>query len=447
MKTILEMKQERARLIGEARKLNDLANTENRDFTEEEQGKYDGYLADVEVLKKKIERAEQLEAEERDLGTIDGGDGFQTDPTDNGDETRSGFKVGDKREEKKPWSRPGEFLRCVASAANGHLDERLAASMREERAATGMSEGVLSDGGFLVPPEFASELLHDALETGILGQRCRQQTMSKTSLTIPGVDETSRANGSRWGGIQTYWENEADEMTSSKPKFRQINLKAKKLTGLVYMTDELLEDAPAIESFVGEGFRNEFGFKIDDVIVRGSGSGEPLGFTNAGCYIEQAKETGQTAATILADNVMKMFKRMLPRSLGNAVWYINQECWAQIFSLHLSVGTGGVPLYLEPGKIKDAPYGAIFGRPIQPIEQCEALGTSGDIIFADLGAYILASKNGLQTASSIHVKFLTSQTAFRFILRMDGEPLRASALTPYKGSDTLSSFIALATRS
>lgn len=439
---IKQLKDEARKLV---ERLTDIRGMEAERVTDEIRTEMKSAMDRLDELKVEIadeERAQSLMADFEETT-----ESFRTDPQDNAGEERSDMRVGDKREEKKPWASSGEFFRCVANAANGRMDERLSASLREERAASGMSEGVLSDGGFLIPPEFSGVMLHDAIETGMLSSKCRKQVMSRTNLTIPGVDETSRANGSRWGGIQTYWENEADELTSSKPKFRQINMKAKKLTGLIYMTDELMEDAPAIESFIGDGFKNEFGFKMDDSIIRGTGAGDPLGILNAGCLVSQAKETGQSSATITGKNVMKMFKRMLPRSLSNAVWYINQECWEQIFSLSMEIGTGGIPLFIEAGKLPNAPYGSILGRPIQPIEQCEALGTVGDILFADLGAYILATKGGIQQASSIHVKFLTAQTAFRFILRVDGEPLRASALTPYKGSDTLSSFVVLATRS
>ena len=55
------------------------------------------------------------------------------------------------------------------------------------------------------------------------------------------------------------------------------------------------------------------------------------------------------------------------------------------------------------------------------------------------------TKGGMQAASSIHVQFVTDETAFRFVLRLDGQPLWHSALTPYKGSDTLSPFVTVAT--
>jgi HK97 family phage major capsid protein len=192
---------------------------------------------------------------------------------------------------------------------------------------------------------------------------------------------------------------------------------------------------------------SEFGFLIDDAIINGTGAGMPLGLLNAGCLVSVTKETGQKAATVVFENVVKMYSRMFPQSLQNASWYINQNIQPQLFSMSMAVGTGGVPVYMPAGGVSGQPYGTLFGRPVIPIEQAATLGTVGDIIFADLGGYILAEKGGIQSDMSIHVQFLYDESIFRFVLRLDGQPERASALTPYKGSDTLSHFVALQTRS
>ena len=127
-------------------------------------------------------------------------------------------------------------------------------------------------------------------------------------MKINAVDEDSRANGSRWGGVQTYWEGEADELTGSKPKFRQLELSLKKLTGLCYATDELLQDAAALEAVIRQAFAEEFGFKIDDAILDGSGEGEPLGILNSGAIVKVEKEKDQTD-TITVENLIKMWNR------------------------------------------------------------------------------------------------------------------------------------------
>jgi hypothetical protein len=60
--------------------------------------------------------------------------------------------------------------------------------------------------------------------------------------------------------------------------------------------------------------------------------------------------------------------------------------------------------------------------------------------------YLLWEKNGVQAAQSTELLFLYDESVFRFIYRCDGQTALASALTPYKGSNTQSPFVALDTR-
>ena len=357
-----------------------------------------------------------------------------------------GVDIGVDNRSKERFGSFGQQLAAIMRAGlpGGHAEPRLFN-------ATGLNESVPSDGGFLVQQDFTSELLKEVYDTGILASKCRRITISGNSngIKINGVDESSRAAGSRGGGIRGYWADEAAEKTASKPKFRKIELNLKKLIGLCYATDELLDDAAALESYIRDGFISEFGFLIDDAIFNGTGTGQPLGVLNAGCLVTQAKEGGQVAGTVVAENVIKMFSRLFASSRQNAAWYINQNVEPPLHTMSVAIGTGGQLVYMPPGGLSQSPYGMLLGRPVIPIEQCATLGTVGDIVLADFSkGYILAEKGGIKSDMSIHVKFVYDESVFRFVLRVDGQPVRASALTPYKGGsgDTQSHFIALATR-
>lgn len=350
------------------------------------------------------------------------------------------------RIEDKPFSSLGEQMRAVilASHKGGEIDPRLL----KINAALGASEGVPADGGFLVQQDFSSELLRDVYQTGILAPMCRKLSISSNanSIRINGVAEGSRADGSRWGGVRGYWAAEATQVNATKPQFGQITLNLHKLMALYYATDELLQDAAAIDSILGQAFSEEIKFKLDDAIIRGTGAGQPLGILNAGSLITVAKEAAQPNDTVVAENIIKMWTRMLARNRSNAVWLINQEIESELFTMGIAVGAGGIPVYMPANGLAGQQYGTLFGRPVIPIEQASALGDVGDIILADLGDYLLADKGGMQTASSIHVAFLTDETAFRITYRVDGQPARATAVTPFKGANTLSSFVTLAAR-
>ena len=138
-------------------------------------------------------------------------------------------------------------------------------------------------------------------------------------------------------------------------------------------------------------------------------------------------------------------------SRPNSIWLINQDCEPQLHAMSLAVGTGGVPVYMPAGGIAAAPYSTLFGRPVIPIEQCPVLGDVGDIILGDFSMYKAIDKGGMQSDVSIHVRFIYDEQVFRFVYRFDGQPVLASAITPYSAgattaTATLSHFVALAAR-
>lgn len=424
MKKILEMKAKREDARLKAMAVLNKAEAEDRFLSEEEQKDIDKYEEEIRAWDESIGRAEKLLAIE---------------PEDRSTE-KPEVKPTPAKDNEKRFSSFGEQLMAAYRAAmpGGKVDERLST-----RAASGLNETTPSDGGFLVQQDFVTELLKRTYETGILASKVKKIPISTNAngMKINAIDEDSRANGSRWGGVQTYWEGEADELTASKPKFRQMELSLKKLTGLCYATDELLQDAAALEAVIRQAFAEEFGFKIDDAILSGSGEGEPLGILNSGAIVTVAKEASQTDI-ITVENLIKMWNRLWSRSRANAVWYINQELEPYLYTLKI----GDKPVYIPAGGLSEKPYGTLFGRPVVPIEQCSAAGEVGDIILADIGQYLLIDKGGIKSASSIHVRFLYDENVFRFIYRVDGKPIWTKPLTPYKGSATVSPFVTLAKR-
>jgi HK97 family phage major capsid protein len=424
MKKLLEMKAKREDARLKAMAVLNKAEAEDRFLTQDEQKEIDTMESEIRSWDESISRAERMMAME---------------PAEKPEETPEVKPTPAKTDEKRFKSFGDQLMAAYRAAMpGGRVDERLTT-----RAASGLNESNPSDGGFLVQQDFVSELLKRTYETGILAAKVKRIPISTNanSLKINAVDEDSRANGSRFGGVQTFWEGEADSLSGSKPKFRVLELSLKKLTGLCYATDELLQDATALEAVIREAFAEEFGFKIDDAILTGTGSGEPLGILKSGALVTVAKETSQTDI-IKVENLVKMWNRLWGRSRANAVWYINQEVEPYLYTLKI----GDTPVYVPAGGLSEKPYGTLFGRPVIPLEQCNAAGEVGDIILADTTQYLLIDKGGINAASSIHVRFLYDENVFRFIYRVDGEPIWNKPLTPYKGSSTVSPFVTLAKR-
>ncbi len=346
----------------------------------------------------------------------------------------------------EPFASIGEQCAAIARATrNPNLTD---VRLHELNAATGHSEAVPSEGGFLLQPTFLQgieKLMHD---TGQVLSRVNRREIgaNSNSLVYNVIDESSRVDGSRRGGIRGYWVNEAEAPTKSKLKIRQDRLTLEKLAALAYVTEEQLQDTVALTGELNEIVPEELVFKLEDAVVNGTGAGQPLGILTAACTVSVAKETGQAAATVVPENLVKMWARSWAKARANAVWLINQDIEPSLLTMTQAIGTGGVAVYLPPGGLSAAPYGTIFGRPVLPVEYCQTLGTVGDIILASLDQYRVIGKGGVQGSTSMHVKFEEGETAFRFIYRTNGQPMWEKALTPFKGSNTLAPFVSLATR-
>lgn len=358
------------------------------------------------------------------------------------------FESGRDLASLKPWGADtgygfGEYLQAVHRAGVGQgTDPRLA----YQAAGQGASLEVGADGGFLAPRAVSDDIVLRMYGGEILS-RVDKQTTQATSVELNQVDETSRATGSRHGGVQSYWVDAGTAPSGSRPKFAKQEWRPRKIATLGYATDELLADVSLIEGTMFDAFVDDQKFMVEDAVVNGTGAGMPQGLLTASALISVAKETGQAAATIEKANIDKMWARMHAGSRAGAVWLINQDIEPALDDLQMVIGTGGVPVYLPPGGLSDTPHARLKGRPVIPVEYCPTLGTVGDIILVNLKAYRLIDRGDHQRATSMHVAFVTDETAFRVTYRVDGHMKWRTAITPFKGSSTQGPLVALATRS
>ena len=345
-----------------------------------------------------------------------------------------------------PFQAFGEQLRSIVEAARpgGQVDPRLF----EIRAASGLNEAIGSDGGYLVQADFSTRLLERVNATSQLASRCTQIPISggANGIKMPRLDESSRANGSRHGGVLGYWLAEAAQISGTKPKIATTELTLKKVCALVYSTDELLADSAALASFVERVAAAELSWQLDNKIISGNGAGVPLGILNAGSSIVVDKEAQQLTDTVVVENVLKMYSRLPASSVNTACWYVSQSVFPQLYSLALVAGLSGVPVFLPANGLSGKPFNTLLGLPVIATEHAAKLGDKGDVMLCDMSHYLLAQKGGIQSASSIHVLFDTDQMVFRFLMRVDGSPAVSAPMTPYNGGPTESPFIILGER-
>lgn len=345
-------------------------------------------------------------------------------------------KAPEVPKDEKAYKGLGGFLNDVQKAGTGDRD----AHGRLVKAAQGMNETTDADGGYLVHPEWMSDVMSRMIDSGALARKCRRVRCSSNELRFNEVDDYNRTDGNH--AVNVYRIAEAADKTKSTPQFGEVTVPINKLVGLYYATDELLQDVSALEMMVGDWFVREFGYKMDYEVLRGTGTTMFDGILASSALVTQAKESAQTADTVNAANVAKMYARMWPGSLGRAEWFVNPDVLPQLINMQI----GNYPIFTPPGGIPGAPAGTLLGRPINVSEVCSTVGDVGDIMFMDLGQYLIAERGGLEQASSIHVRFVQDETCFRFVLRNGGAPSWSNVVTPNQGSNTLSPFIALAAR-
>lgn len=428
--------QRRADLVAEGDGLVAAAESAGREFSEQENERYSAIATELRGLNTQIAVEEQMREARRDVGAGPSQVIVQAPA-----QVLERAQQQAERPQPTPFRTLGEQLVAVMQSTRAGATTH-PGLLQIQGAAQGLNESVPSEGGFLVQHDFTGELLRSMYDTGILAPKTRRRPVQGSGYRANVVDERSRANGSRMGGIQAYWTAEAGQKTASRPTFRKLEMDLEKLTGVYYATDELLQDTTALQADIEDWFRDEFGFKVDDAILRGTGVGMPKGILTSEALVTVAAEGGQTADTIVAANIQKMYSRLPPRSLRTAEWFMSQEAWPQLFAMNQA----NMPVFMPGGNMANAPFGMLLGRPINPIEQAAGIGDVGDIMLLDLQQYLLIEKGPIQTASSIHVAFLTDETVFRFVLRINGQPIAISATTPYLGTATTSPFVTLAAR-
>lgn len=323
----------------------------------------------------------------------------------------------------------------VIRAAGGVSDERLIPSA----IATGIGEGLGSAGGFMLPDALADQIWTRIYATGSIIERCSPQPVTrKAGILIPAIGETSRIDGSRFGGVRSFFLDEGQQITATKPKFDSIEMLLKKLLTLVYATDELVQDMPALAAFLERVMSLEMRFTIEDKIINGSGENAPLGVLNSSALITVAAEGAQPSSTVVYANLQKMVSRLWGPSHASALWLMSNEVFQQIQGIEATLGVSLFELGSDGHRY-------MMEIPVELTEYTPALGAGGDLLLADFSQYLLTDVESVMD-QSIHVNFTTDETAFKLRYRVDGQPAWKTPVTPKNASVTQSPFITLAAR-
>lgn len=440
-KQLRELQARKTTLVKEARSLTDRVAADSRDMSDDEVVAFDALRTRIDATSAAIDREAALIADEARISV-----GSATGPI-----------VTDNREAdpKRGFGSLGEFMQAVyqADKPGKSIDGRLLLGGLGGMDGMGgigaaapgnfSNEAAGQDGGFLVPPQFSQEIFKLSLGEDSLLPLTDNVEISGNSMAFP-KDETTP-----WGtnGIRAYWQGEAASAIATKPVLGLATLRLKKLMALVPTTDELLDDANALTTYLPQKVALSIRWKANESILFGAGNGIPVGCMNAGAIVTVAKESGQATQTLVPQNLAKMIARLPPGSFTNAVWIVNNDVLPALFTLSL----GNFPIYLPTGLsvggIQVSPYGTLLGRPVFVSQHANTFSSQGDVLLVDLSYYQTITKaGGMQTATSMHLYFDADLTAFRTTFRMDGQSKIANPIAPAKGSNSLSPYIQLAAR-
>jgi HK97 family phage major capsid protein len=456
--SVESLSSRRDALVAEFDAIEAAANEDDRDYTEEEARRMPDLINEINRLADRIQLRRQADNLQRTESPPPGAnrrtteDGGSRQPGNGGNLTNGRPSVPAQPRSGPPgmwgWRNGGEFALAVRNAAlGGQPDNRLRGSIENAAASTYSQEAVGADGGYAVPPDIRADIVQRVMGEGSLMSLTDTIPTSSNSVTIP-VDNTTPWQTT--GGIQAYWVSEAQTKTQSKPALEQVTVRANTLACLVPITEELLEDAPALDAYIRRKAPEKMDFVVSNAIVRGDGIGKPFGFLNSGSLLTVAAEGAQTADTIVAANIAKMYAAMPVASQRTAVWLIHPTATA--FLPLLVIGTQ--PVWLPPSGLQaNIGNGTLLGRPVMVSQTTDIIGNVGDIIFVDLAQYMTLIKTGqgrdansLRTDVSIHLWFDQDLVAFRFTMRVGGQPWWNAPVTGRDGASTLSPFIVLAAR-
>lgn len=264
--------------------------------------------------------------------------------------------------------------------------------------------GTDSEGGYLVPDEYESTLIEKLHDENIIRQYATVIKSSNGDKKIPVVAGYGEAT----------WTDEEAAYTESDDSFGVITLGAHKLTSIIKVSEELLNDSVFdLEQYISKEFVRRMAAAEENAFINGTGTGRPTG-------ILQTAETGKTtaaAAAITADEVIDLYHSLRSPYRKNAVFIANDSTVKAIRQLKDSNG-----MYLwQPGLKEGQPDTIIGNRIISSAYMPEIGAGKKPILFGDISYYWIADRQGRTFQRLNELYAATGQVGFRTFQRVDGK--------------------------
>lgn len=390
-----KLNERRLNVYNEAMEIAERASDENREFSPDEQGKWDALNDEMKKIDTRIQAA--LETEQRQKDTDAAFARLDNRPVEHG---RALEKQGTS--ELRAWMR-GEGGRFFDVQPTGPINVRA------------LKVGALTDGqyvgtgGSTVPISFYDRLVQHLIENAAIMQA--GVTVLNTSggevIQVPKTTAHSSASIVTEGGT----------VSTSEPTFGQVSLGAYKYGALIQISRELLEDTGVdLEGYLsmqaGRALGNAFGAHA----ITGTGSSQPTGVA----HTATAGVTGGTAVTgaFTTDNLIDLFYSVIaPYRMSNAChWLLKDTTVGSVRKLKDSTGQ-----FLWQPSMQVAAPDLLLGKPVLTDPNVAAVGTGAkSVLFGDFSQYFVRMAGGIRFERSDDFAFNTDLVTYRALMRADG---------------------------
>lgn len=375
--------------------LDEHRNTETGCLNAEDDATYAKMEAELEALSHEIARCERAERLESTLAKA----------TCNPITSAPGSAMGEDSKVKP--------ARATASYKRAFWDAmRLNTSPMEVRNA--LSEGVDSEGGYLVPDEFERTLVQSLADQNIMRTLAKVIQTTSGDRKIPVVSTHGTAT----------WLDEGKPYNESDEAFTQISLSAFKLGTFLKISEELLNDAAFnVEQYLASEFARRIGAAEEEAFLVGDGKGKPTGIFNP----TGGAETGVTTSKptdISADELIDLHYSLRSPYRARAVWLMNDATVKTVRKLKDGNGQ-----YLWQPALTAGTPDMILGRPVYTsVFVPELKAGARTVAFGDLGFYWIADRQGRSFKRLNELFATTGQIGFLASQRLDGKLVLPEAI-------------------
>ena len=359
MSKVNELRTKRAKVWEQAKDFLDSHRGERGILSAEDTETYEKMEQEIVDLGREIERQEKLDAIGREM------------------ETPLMAPLTTKPEGRKKDEKTGTASDAYRDAFWAQVRSRNGISYEIRNA---LSEGVDSEGGYLVPDEFERTLVQALEEDNVIRAHAHVFTTSNVIHKIPVVATKGVAN----------WIDEGAPYGESDDVFAQEQIDAHKVGTLIKVSEELLDDSAFDQQYISKEFTRRIGAKEEEAFLIGDGSKKPTGILHE-TVGAQVGVTAAGAAAIAADELIDLYYSLKSPYRRNAIWVLNDSSIRAIRKLKDLNNQ-----YLWQPGLREGEPDLLLGKPLYTSAYMPTIAAGArTILFGDLSYYWIGDRKGI----------------------------------------------------